>query len=935
MMIASLALCVSSVLPAEPSDPSLAGEVRIARAGCINCHAGAALAREPAPELGEVGRRLEPSFLRAWLASPQRVKPGTAMPDVLATLPEGERERAGDELVHFLVSHDGPFAAEPSTFDAAELERGRQLYHSVGCVPCHAPQEAVEDLAVPLWDLALDTALAPHVATSFPDPAQKWRVDELATFLREPLALHPAGRMPSLALDEGEARAIAAYLSRSAIAAIVEQPGWRHEYFEQTFAHASRGFDGAPRVRSGVVASLDELSELPPHAEDGFAFQFSGLVEVVDAGLHRFALRSDDGSKLWVDGKLVIDNDGPHAPETKSAEIWLAKGRHELCVAYFEIAGGQELGLKWKSPRGAEEALPAERVAHWSLSLAPKSDAAFAVDAAKAERGRERFGRLGCVRCHELEGVVDPLPNPGNLSQIAAHADRGCLADAPTANVPRYAFDAAARDEVRAALALCRDPQRAHDARRRVAVLLADANCYACHARDGRGGPDQASSGYFEALVDADLGNEGRVPPSLDGVGAKLHSAWLEKVLAGRGVERPYLAVRMPVFGERRVSELPRLFAELDGGGAEPKAVAFDETLAEAGRRLAGDQGLACIQCHSFNGTRSLGIPAVDLGHVVERIRPEWFERLLFDPKSVGMNSRMSTFWIEDAGKLVSPVKDVLDADPRRQIEALWQYVSLGRAMPLPDGLVVSKSEYEVEVGREPRMVGVFFDGASPRTMLVGFPERTHLAFDVESSCLVAAWRGHFFSGEGTWLGRAGGLEQPQGESVIEFERAPPFAFLVSEHDSWPTTIGRDAGYRVLGWKRDADGRPSFRYALGDVVIEELDYPLLSPGPAKLRRSFELRAPRDVKDLHFMLRGPAARSEAPADSRELSFSHDGILPDSTREVTFGGSRSARIVVAASSFYGMVVGEQLECRLPVVFERDGAEFVARFEVEVSW
>ena len=323
------------------------------------------------------------------------------------------------------------------------------------------------------------------------------------------------------------------------------------------------------------------------------------------------------------------------------------------------------------------------------------------------------------------------------------------------------------------------------------------------------------------------------------------------------------------------------------------------------------------------------------MGHVVERIRPEWFERLLLDPKSVGMNSRMATFWVEEAGKLVSPVKDVLDGDPERQIEALWQYVSLGRSMPLPDGLVVSKSEYEVEVGREPRMVGVFFDGASPRTMLVGFPERTHLAFDVEHSCLVAAWRGQFFSGEGTWLGRAGGLERPQGESVIEFERTPPFAFLSGVHDMWPTVLGRGAGYRVLGWKRDAGGRPTFRYSLGDVVIEELDYPLLSPGPAKLRRSFELRAPRDVKGLHFMLRGPVTRSEEPVDVRELSFSHDGVLPGSTREVTVGGSYRARIVAAASSFYRVIVGDRLECRLPVVFERDGAEYVARFELEVTW
>lgn len=932
-MLASLVLVVSSFAAVASveheslDEPSLAGEVRLARSGCVNCHSGRELEREPGPSLERAGASFDPAFLRAWLAAPHAVKPGTSMPDLVATLPANERERALDELVEFLRSRGGPFAEPTRAFDASELERGRQLYHSVGCVPCHAPQESVDDLAAPLWDLALDTALAPHVATSFPDPAAKWSVDELAHFLREPLERHPAGRMPSLALDASEARAIAMYLSRSAIAGVVERPGLAYEYFEEPFASAPRGFQGAKSLRSGVVADFEAL---PEHADDYFGFQFTGLLEVTEAGVHRFTLRSDDGSRLWVDGKPVLDNDGQHAPQTKSGEVWLAKGRHELCVTFFESAGGEELAVRWQPPNGAEGPLPAGRLAHWELERRPRAAASAALEPTLVDRGRVRFGALGCVRCHELEGVVDAAPRPGSLHELAARAERGCLADDPPANVPQYAFDARARAELRAALPKIGDPRSASDDARRIDVLLVDSNCFACHARSGRGGPDEASQGYFRALVDADLGNEGRFPPSLDGVGAKLHAAWIEKVLAGRGVERPYLATRMPVFGERRVGELPRLFAAVDARDVAPKTVAFDEALAEVGRKLAGEKGLACIQCHSFNGTKSLGIPAVDLGHVVERIRPEWFEKLLLDPKSVGMNSRMSTFWVEDAGKLISPVKDVLDADPRRQIEALWQYVSLGRAMPLPDGLVVSKSEYEVEVGREPRMVGVFFDGASPRTMLVGFPERTHFAFDVEHSRLVAAWRGHFFSGEGTWLGRAGGLEEPQGESVLEFARTAPFAFLANEHAAWPTELGRDAGYRVLGRKRDARGRVVFRYAIGDVVVEELDHPLLSPGPARLRRVFELRAPHDVDDLVFACTGPRG-----ADSAESTSGRNGVPPEATDEVRFGDESSVRIVSARSRFQRVPDGDALQARLPLVFEPEGESFVARFEVEVAW
>ncbi|MCE9592671.1 MAG: c-type cytochrome [Planctomycetes bacterium] len=878
------------------------GDAELARRGCTNCHVSSHIASEPAPRLDRVGARLAPEFLRAYLASPSSAKPGTTMPDVLGALAGAERERAVDDLVHYLATLGGPFATSGLDVDASELERGRQLYHSVGCVACHGPQEPVDDLTSPLWDLELESAIAPHVATSFADPATTTNVAELASFLREPFTAHPAGRMPSLALDEGEARAIAVYLSRSAIAAsgVIEEPGWRYDYFEGPIEAATRGFGGATWVRDGAVTNLEEL---PEHRDEHFGFQFSGLLEVVDAGLHRFALRSDDGSRLWLDGKLVIDNDGQHAPETKSAELWLSKGRHDLCVAYWENEGGEEFSLKWKTPTGGDEAIPATRARHWRIGIGPGATASFALDFAKSARGRELYRKFACNACHDTPIVGARPKTAKGLAELASATTRGCLADEPTNDVPRYSLAAADRETLRVALA-----QRATNAtpREELAATLTDLNCIACHRRDDHGGPNETNAGYFKALVDADLGNEGRNPPSLDRAGAKLYTPWIERVLAGRGVERPYLATRMPIFAKEQIARLPQLFEAVDAPRDVATEAPFDEASVELGRKLAGEKGLSCIQCHSFNGTRSLGIPAVDLGHVADRIRPAWFKELLLDPKSVGMSSRMSTFWTENAGKLESPVKDVLDGDPKRQIDALWQYVSLGRSMPLPDGIVAPANEFELVVRDEPVLCGVFFAEASPRTLAVGFPERTHIAFDVENSRLVAAWRGHFFDAEGTWLGRAGGLEHPQGDDAIEFTRRAPFALLAKASDPWPTTLGRDAGYRRLGWRFDAKRRPIFRYAFGDVEIEELDYPLLAPGAAKLRRRFEVHAPRRVDGLCFLADAGAAQ--------ELSVR----LVEGVGELTtFAGAAGT------------------ERRLNVPLVAAGSAFTASFEVEVSW
>lgn len=67
-----------------------------------------------------------------------------------------------------------------------------------------------------------------------------------------------------------------------------------------------------------------------------FAIDYSGRFWIQTPGLYRFELTSDDGSRLYIDGRVVVNNDGIHPPETRIAALPLDGGIHRIRVSYFQ-----------------------------------------------------------------------------------------------------------------------------------------------------------------------------------------------------------------------------------------------------------------------------------------------------------------------------------------------------------------------------------------------------------------------------------------------------------------------------------------------------------------------------------------------------------------------------------------------------------------------
>lgn len=87
-----------------------------------------------------------------------------------------------------------------------------------------------------------------------------------------------------------------------------------------------------------------------------FAIDYGGRFWIEKPGTYQFALTSDDGSKLFIDDEVVIDNDGIHPPQTRTNRIALSGGVHRIRVCYFQGPGDKvalilqvaSLGGQWR-----------------------------------------------------------------------------------------------------------------------------------------------------------------------------------------------------------------------------------------------------------------------------------------------------------------------------------------------------------------------------------------------------------------------------------------------------------------------------------------------------------------------------------------------------------------------------------------------------------
>ena len=139
-------------------------------------------------------------------------------------------------------------------------------------------------------------------------------------------------------------------------------PGLRYDYFEGAFSRVDQLDDLTPKS-SGV---LDKIKVKPEPGANEYGYIYRGYILAPSEGVYTFYINSNDGSKLYINGQELIDNDGGHTATEKSGKIALLPGEYPFMVKYFQMGGGQALETSWEGPGFRKKEITAQVLFHKS-----------------------------------------------------------------------------------------------------------------------------------------------------------------------------------------------------------------------------------------------------------------------------------------------------------------------------------------------------------------------------------------------------------------------------------------------------------------------------------------------------------------------------------------------------------------------------------------
>ncbi len=768
------------------------GQILIEELNCVACHKAPSTSPDSftvrskkSPRLAEIGARVNPNYLEAFILDSHGTHPSTTMPEMLLHLEDEERKQVASALTHFLLSlKKNDFSLQAP--DTVAAQQGYKLFHSRGCAACHSPRDA------------RGGELLPKNSNPLGALEKKYSFTSLVHFLRQPHLSRPSGRMPDLRLSGQEIERIAHYLlQETRVPGALSYTQYRGAVWEGLES------EQVTAERAGLVKdfALESVGQIHHHT----GIKYEGWIQIPRSGRYLFFLKMNGGS-LLVDGKQLLQQEPSDRRGVKQLEASteLSEGWVRIQLTYFHTGHDPTFSLEMAGPNFDRQSIPSSMlsISDQPIPVLKK----FELDPERVTRGRLQFVQLGCAHCHDdLQ-----LTSPSAPSLVDLNLSKGCLSQA-TGPWPKFNLSLDQKKWITEALPPIKPPTLTEQ--QRLHKSLVTFNCIACHERTQLGGIATERKGFFTGSQGA-LGDQGRLPPPLSQVGAKLKPEAIAEVLLHGKRHRNYVDASMPHFGEANVSHLVELFGKVDTLEKAPiPQVTQNLEFKNQGWEMVGSEGLNCIACHEFNGQKSGEVSALDLVSVTARLKKNWFHLYMRDPARFHPTVIMPSYWPD--GQSTRPKS--FGGDPAQQIEAVWLYLEDGGRAKKPSGLSRQSKELRVsdvaEIYRGRSSIGY-------RGIAVGYPERLNLVFDSEEMALRQLWKGDFVNTDF-------GSFSPRGTDSILFPSGIPFHRLKSMEENWPYKgkkrypFPQDHGYQFRGYQLDLQRRPTFLYVYGDISVED------------------------------------------------------------------------------------------------------------------
>jgi len=274
--------------------------------------------------------------------------------ELLRSTPPGGAIRAG-ELASWELDWTNRSALSPPVPLADPLSTARELLGSASRSSLLTPEPSITpDVHV----FGSAESLRVDIRQENPGVVTRYTLDGSLPTANSPLYRGPfmIGSDVTVSARSFGARGYPSFVARRSYAAVKKGVnGIAYRYYEGTWK-VIPDFDTAGVVRRGIAYSV-ALDEAGPRNEF-FALDFGGYLDIGVPGEYTFTLGSDDGSRLLIDGRTVVENDGLHAYGEEKGSVTLGAGKHEIAIMYFQAGGAKRLEVKYAGPGIPEQPVP-------------------------------------------------------------------------------------------------------------------------------------------------------------------------------------------------------------------------------------------------------------------------------------------------------------------------------------------------------------------------------------------------------------------------------------------------------------------------------------------------------------------------------------------------------------------------------------------------